>query len=172
MGDRKFFETRRDFIALAAAFTAGAFLPREVAAAVRAESDGLPRAISIIGVIDVTQSLADGSLANNAYWFDNNARGGSSNLGTGNLVSVIAPGAAISWCVWSMEVETSVDMAGVSGPGAIVSNAAKMSLYDGTFIYWTGRVDASAAGRYTYDIALDVSGQTMIGPSSLSLDVR
>lgn len=169
MGDGKLLRSRRDFVALSAAFMAGAFMPRVASAT--ASGPG-PRAISVVGLIDVTQALADGSLKNNAYWFDNNARGGSSGLGTENLVSVVERGAAIQWHVWSLEVETISEITGISGPGATVSSPSKVSIENGAFIFWQGKIDVAAVGRRGYDIAVNVGGVEMTIPSALSLDVR
>jgi len=139
LADEELVETRREFLALAAFGAVGAFVLPGFVNASAASSGATPSVITVIGIVDITQALADGSLKNNIYWFDNNASNGSQYLGTDSLCSAVTQNMPITWIVSGLEVETTVDIAGITGPGATVTNATATTAYNGALNYWAGQ---------------------------------
>jgi len=172
MSDEKALESRRDFLKLAALGTVGSLSLPEFSNANAATSSATPKTVSVIGVVNVSQALADNSLINNVYWMDNNGSGGSQYIGTDHLNSAIAQGAAITWIVSGLEVESVVNIADITGPAANVSGATFNSLYNGALNYWVGQINAPASGSYSYNIVLKVENRLMIAPSPLALKVQ
>lgn len=162
-------ETRRGFLQKAGIGAAGALLFPGIRPAI-AQTVAV-RDVSIVGVVNASQALADDALTGNIFWFDNNAAGGSRFLGTDHLVTAIAPGAGVTWIVDALEVETFAEIKNMTGAGARLTGAAERSDYDGAVTYWEGRVAADAKGEYTYDLSLTIHGRAMAIPAALTLVV-
>lgn len=117
----------------------------------------------IMGGIDVAQALADGSLVNNQYWFDTNAAGGSTGLGTGALKTVVHPGDSVIWVVSGLEVETLVDIISVSGAPALALDspgADRTGGYGNTT--WSATIAADTpSGVYAYQVTLNLENKPM-----------
>ncbi len=129
------------------------------------------RAVSIVGVVNAARALAKGTLLGSVFWYDNNKAAGSQFLGTDHLVSAIDAGAAVTWVVSPLEVETFVEFVGMTGPAAKMTNATLETAYDGGLVYWKGQVASSAKGEYSYTFSLNVGGRVMELPADLTLAV-
>lgn len=129
------------------------------------------RAVSILGVVNAARALAQGTLFDNVFWYDNNKAAGSQFLGTDHLVSAIDTGAAVTWVVSPLEVETFVEFADMTGPAVKMTNATLETAYDGGLVYWKGQVASSAKGEYSYTFSLNVGGRVMELPANLTLAV-
>ena len=165
---------RREFLKMTALTAIGTqLLPgcsvsnAEAGAAVPAAA---PRSVSIIGAIDIAQALADNSLDNNLYWFDNNSAAGSLYQGTGHLLTSLGKGDSVQWFISGLQVETVADIASISGPGATIANALATTLAPG-FSFWSGKISDLASGSYPYSIVLKVENRLMTA-SSLTLAVQ
>lgn len=130
-----------------------------------------PKPVSIVGMVNATRALADGTLLGNICWVDNNAAGGSRFLGTDHLVSAIEAGASVTWLAEPLEVETFVEILEITGPAVELTSAAEKSFYDGAWKYWEGQVPSSAKGEYTYSLSLNICGRAMVLPTNLTLSV-
>lgn len=124
---------------------------------------------TIMGGVDVAQALADESLVNNQYWFDTNAAGGSTGMGTGTLKTVLNRGDSVIWVVSGFEVETFVDMTGISIPAQIlVANSLQGTSYGYGYTVWSAQIAADAAsGEYTYQVTLNLENKPMTTTLSL-----
>ena len=161
---------RRDFLKLAAVGALGSlFLPG------CSNSDAAPiaspRTVSIIGIIDIAQALADNSLENNLYWLDNNSSFGSQFQGTDHLKTAIRRGDTVQWFVSGLQVETVVDIANISGPAAEIANPVSTQIMPG-MSFWIGKISPSASGLLQYSVALQVENRLMTMSSLLALDVQ
>ncbi len=118
---------------------------------------------TIMGGIDVAQALADRSLVNNQYWFDTNAAGGSTGLGTGALKTVVHQGDSVAWVVSGLEVETLVDVTAVSVPAQILeANSLHGTTYGYGYTVWSAQIAANAAsGDYSYQVTLNLENKPM-----------
>lgn len=127
------------------------------------------RNVTIIGAVDVAQALADNSLENNLYWFDNNQAVGSQNQGTGDLTTAIRRGDSIHWIVSGLEVETSADIASFSGSVLQIARPVKLPVGPG-MTFWEGKVsDAAETKSYDYRVTLNLEGREL--ETRLSLNI-
>jgi len=169
MDDENGLTNRRDFLKMAAAGAVGSMALSGCSSS-QAEAVST-RTVTIIGVLDIAQALADNSLVDNLYWFDSNARKGSLYQGTDHLRTVISPGDLVLWVVSGLQVETLADIARITGPAASIANAASSPIAPGVN-FWSGKIGLDASGVYEYDIALQVEGRLMTASKPLVLDVR
>jgi hypothetical protein len=159
---------RRDFLKAAAAGTAGAMLAPACTAS-RSEAAG-PRTVTVLGLIDIAQALADASLDNNVYWFDNNAAIGSTHLGTDHLETTLHNGDLIQWLISGLEVETAADIAGIIGPATAIAHPVELELMPG-MVFWAGQIVGQPKGLFPYSITLKVENKLMTMNSTLALNV-
>lgn len=156
---------RRQFLQLSALGALGTvLLPGEVFSQSMDES---VNNITVMGFVDVAQSLADGTVNGNAYWMDNNRSNGSSNEGTDSLITKLKPGDTVRWFVFSLEVETVVDIIGITGPAASISNPQLVETP--YFSWWEGEIDETVSGIHDYSLELQVESQEMLMSSPLAL---
>jgi hypothetical protein len=168
MDEEEAIAARRDFLRLAAVGAiASLALP---GCSDSSAEDSSPRIITIFGIIDIAQALADNSLNNNIYWLDNNKAAGSQFHGTDHLRTAINKGNLVQWFVYGLQVETSADIASISGPAVAIANPALTPIAPG-FTFWRGQIAPSANGDYQYAISLNVEGRLMTATSPLTLDV-
>lgn len=160
---------RREFLKMAAAGAAGALLLQGCSES-NSESAAAPRTTSIIGLVDVAQALADNSLDNNLYWTDNNTSLGSLHQGSSHLQTAIRRGELVQWVVSSLQVETEVNIARISGAAAQIANPVPTTIALG-IVFWIGRVAANAGGIYQYDVALKVESRVLTLSAPLTLEV-
>lgn len=168
MDHEKIFAVRRALLKLAAVSALGSL---SLPGCSSSSADAAPtKTITILGIVDVAQALADNSLDNNIYWMDNNASAGSQYLGTGHLKTAISRGSAVQWIVSGLQVETVADIAEISGSAVAIANPVLTTLALG-FSFWTGQIANSASGLHTYAIKLKVENRLMNMSSPLSLEI-
>lgn len=170
MGNEEDLEARREFLKLAALSAAGSIV---LPGCSDGSAETLPptKAITIIGVIDVAQTLADNALKNNLFWVDNNASQGSTNLGTDRLTTSITRNSSVLWVVSGLEVETSAEIASITGPGGIMANPVSTLIAPGVY-FWIGKIPFYAIGTYEYYVTLNVENRMMTIPSPLRIEVK
>lgn len=170
MGIKEDLETRREFLKIATLSAAGSIaLPG--CSSGSAETLPPTKTITIIGAIDIAQALADNSLKNNLYWVDNNASQGSKNLGTGSLATSITRNSRVLWVVSGLEVESSAEIASITGPAGIMANPVPTLILPGVS-FWIGQIPFSAIGTYDYYVTLNVENRLMTIPTPLKLNVQ
>jgi len=159
--------TRRQFIKTAAISALGALILQQKALAYEAGASA--RMVSVFGIVDVAQSLADRDITPNVYWFDNNRRLGSTHMGTNALVSKVKPGDVINWVVAGLEVETDLRISDIRG--SIVPVVKPMLDPASPFSAWKGEVPVGVRGAYAYTV--DILLEDIVFPMTtlLSLDV-
>lgn len=161
---------RREFLKVAALSALGSLALPGCTNSSAAETPAAPRTVTILGMLDVAQALADNSLENNLYWLDNNKAAGSLYQGTGHLRTAIRKGDVVQWVVSGLEVETVADIVGITGAAAAVANPVATPIAPG-FSLWLGQIAATGSGIYSYDVALKVESRTMTASAQLALDV-
>lgn len=170
MDDEKKIAARRDFLKMAAAGALGSLLLPGCSNSDAAPIPS-PRSVSVIGIIDIAQALADNSLENNIYWLDNNSSVGSQFQGTNHLKTALKRGDFIQWVVSGLQVETVVDIANLSGPAAEMATPVLTQIMPGVS-FWTGKIPPTASGLFQYTVALQVENRLMTMSSLLALDVQ
>jgi hypothetical protein len=119
----------------------------------------LDRPISITAVVDCVGCLADRSLRGNLYLYDTNRSGGSTGLGTEELMTRVRRGDSLVWTVLPLECEAYVDIAGILIDKAVCEPDRRV--YPGTDVsYWVGTVKRDNLGVVPYRIAFTVGTRT------------
>lgn len=159
--------SRRQFLKTATIGAMGALILQQKAHAFSLGDS--PRVITILGIIDITQSLADREVSKNIYWIDNNRLLGSQNEGTDTLVTSVKNGDIINWIITGLEVETMVSIYDIKGSAVPITSAA----LDPTspFGSWKGVVNADHSGSYLYNITLLVENMVLPMTTALTLVV-
>jgi hypothetical protein len=160
---------RRHFLKVAAA---GALttLPLTGCSDSNAEAQPSTKVITIIGIVDVAQALADNSLTNNIYWFDNNTVEGSLYQGTDHLSTAIKNGNRVQWVLSGLQVETTADIESIYGSVVNIANPVSLPIAPG-ISFWSGQIVAGASGLYQYGVTLKVESRSMVLSSVLALNV-
>ena len=159
--------SRRQFLKTAALGTLGAFVLQQK---VHASSLGsFPRIVTILGAVDVAQSLADGSITDNIYWTDNNRMFGSQNEGTNQLITRVNNGDIIYWIVIGLEVETMVSIHSIEGSITPIASPAPDPI--SPIGAWVGKVQTGLKFTFPYTVNLMVEDIVMPMTTSLALDL-
>ena len=159
--------SRRQFLKTAALGSLGALILQQQAQAYSLGDNA--RIITILGLVDITQSLADGDVTNNVYWFDNNRILGSQNEGTNVLSSKVKDGDIINWVVVGLEVETMVTIHKIEG--SVIPIAAPAPDPTSPISAWKGVVDTNLSGSFPYSISLLVEDIIMPMTTALTLEL-
>jgi len=159
--------TRRSFIKTATIGAFGAFILQQKILA--AENGPLPRQITIFGIVDVAQTLADGNVNPNVYWFDNNIILGSVHVGTNRLTTKVPKGSIVNWLVSGLEVETSFAISDIRGSVVSLANPS-LDVYS-PYSAWKGQIPTSASGSYTYAVDLVLEDLVFRMENTLSIEI-
>jgi hypothetical protein len=158
---------RREFVKTAALGAIGSLM---LPGCLPARESATPRVITVFGIVDIAQALADDTLTGNLYFLDNNKDLGSQFLGTDHLRTALRPGDLIQWLVYGLQVETVADIVSIAGPAAVIANPTSIAVAPGIAI-WVGKIAPTANGIYQYSVVLSVEHRTMGLSSPLSLEV-
>lgn len=76
--------------------------------------------VNIIAVVDVIAALSDGTLGNGNLCLADDGAFGSTGQGTTELCTVVAPGQVVQWSAVAVDVQTPVEILGITfiGDGA------------------------------------------------------
>jgi hypothetical protein len=162
--------SRRSFIKTAAfgAFAA-LILKQQAIAREQVNSLGTNRMITLLGIVDVAQALADGDLSRNIYWTDNNRLRGSLHEGSNHLVTRANQGDILNWIVSPLQVENYASIHSIQG--TIQSVATPALDPTSPFGSWRAVVSTANRGPYPYNVTLNVHGVFMSMTTDLSLEV-
>jgi hypothetical protein len=159
--------SRRQFLKTASIGALGALILQQKAYAYSlGESQ---RILTVLGIVDITQCLANMSILNNVYWIDNNRLLGSRNEGTNTLITSVKNGDIINWVVIGLEVETMGYIHGIEG--SVVPIAAPAFDPSSPFGSWKGTVNTSQRGFFPYTITLLVEDIVMPMTTTLALEI-
>ncbi len=172
MDEEKEIAGRRDFLKMATLGTLGSLILPACSNSSAAADPGAKKTITVLGIVDIGQSLADNSLTNNMYWFDNNSGSGSRFQGTDHLCTAINRGNFIQWFVYGLQVETFAEIGSITGSVVTIANPVLTPVMPG-IAFWYGQIASYAAGGiYQYALTLNVEDRLMAMPSLLTLEVQ
>lgn len=115
------------------------------------------KTITILSLVDVVGALADDSITNNLYLFDNNKVNGSADQGTGILKTKVNSGDRLIWTLMSLEPESYAAISNIT-MDTEVCDPEKKTYPDSDIIYWEGIVKKEAPSTF-YKITYEVGTQ-------------
>jgi hypothetical protein len=80
--------------------------------------------VNIVAIVDVIGALSDETLGNGNLSLADDGAFDSAGQGTTDLATVVAPGQVVSWSVVAVDVQTPVDIAGITFVGGDGASAA------------------------------------------------